>query len=508
MKLQVGSLSDVGRSRDHNEDFLGTYCPPEAGQRRLKGDLFLVADGIGGHQSGEVASRMAVEQIIQTYSAAAGKDRVAELVRAVEAANTAIYSMGQGQDRRWRMGTTLVGALILDRELHVVNVGDSRAYLVRDARAEQISQDHSLVAEQVRMGLLDAEQAKNQEYRSAITRALGSKPDVEVDVFARTLQAGDIVVLCTDGLSGLVTDEEITGVVNGQPPPQAAAALVALANARGGKDNITTIVVKMQDQAALPSRLFPHRGGQGGARPRRRVWWPVWGLVGAALLLAALLAVVPFTLGLGQDVPRTPPVVAPIELGDGQPGTRDELARLLGYQDELDVLFKVGFAPGQPWPPLKPRGIYVLLTGRIVRADGEPCQFLLDMGGPPYYTVRCPVGAVRGPRPAKGEQVQVLGILADEPARQIEPVAMSVNKITWLGLNSEWKNWYTAFEPGKRMLVYTVAGPYTVLLDRRVSSGQAVAVYGPWRVQDDRHVTLESLEYVFRLDGGVYRLVP
>lgn len=505
MKLEVGSLSDIGRTRDHNEDFLGMFRPADPRLRRLKGELFLVADGIGGHQSGEVASRMAVEQIIPAYAGGPGQDIGADLVHAIEAANTAIYTVGQGQDRRWRMGSTLVGALVRDHDLFVVNVGDSRAYLVRGGRIEQISQDHSLVAEQIRMGLLDAEQAKSHDYRSAITRALGSKPEVRVDTFARTLQDGDIVVLCTDGLSGLVKDEEIARVVSGQPPARAVTSLVAMANARGGKDNITTIVIKAREESRSASK---------------KGWWLAGLLAGAVLVLGILMTLIFVALGTGNpDLPRHSPVIAPIEVPGGQaPGERGAFARMLGYKDEQDVLFKMGLSPDQTWPPLKPTTIHVLLVGRVVRLEaGQPGWFNLDMGGKPYYVIGRPPGTDK--TPAAGALVSVLGIVRDESQRQVEPLALDVSQSKWLGLGSEWKNWYNISQPNAPLLVYTVVSPYTVPetgdrdLGRNygLGSGEAVAVYGPWDVVEtkttDRYVSLTALNQVFRLEAGIYKHV-
>lgn len=504
MQLEVDSISDVGRTRDHNEDFMGMWRPSDAVQRRRKGELFLVADGIGGHQSGEVASRMAVERIIQAYGNAAGQDVVTELVQAIEAANAAIYALGQDQDRRWRMGTTLVGALVRDRELHVVNVGDSRAYLVRGGKAEQISQDHSIVAEQVRLGLLDAEQAENQEYRSAITRALGNKPEVKVDTFTRTLQEGDIVVLCSDGLSGPVKSDEIAHIVSTQPPAQAVTSLVALANARGGKDNITTIVIKAHGD----------RKGAAAARPAaRKLGWIIGALALVALVLIGVLAVaLAFLLG-NKDVPRESPIVAEIEYSPGQP--RDEFARMMGYPDWKDMTIKAHLQPDPPWQ-LEPREVYVLLTGRVIRVDsGPPCTFALDMGGEPYYLVEC----LPNVTPAAGKLVSVLGVMRDPTLRRVEPHVVDVNDLNLLRLGMEWQNKYNRLEGPQRLLVYTVVSSYTVLeaggrnleRDYGFKPGERVAIYGTWDIVASgasRYLGLSSLDRIFRWENGLYRQVP
>ncbi len=516
MKLEVGSLSDVGRTRDHNEDYLGMYRPTDAAQRRRKGELFLVADGIGGHQSGEVASQMAVEHIIQAYSNGPGENIVAELVQAIEAANATIYAKGQGQDRRWRMGTTLVGALVRDHDLHVVNVGDSRAYLLRGTQMEQVSQDHSLIAEQVRMGLIDAGQVKDQDYRSAITRALGSKPEVKVDTFDRTLQGGDIIVLCTDGLSGLLKDEEIARVVIAQSPAHAVTALVAQANARGGRDNITTLVIKahQEGKAAAPARSQPPPA----KRSRLGAWWVVGILaLGAAILTVGLLAIL-LLLGAQNtnDLPAILPAIRPFlsPAPETPPAAREDFARTLGYENLPELLVKEKLLPHPPWGPLMPKQIYVLLTGRVVAVEAgfPPCPFSLDVNGEPYYTVACPQGvellSLPNPRLAKGDRVSVLGSLPDQNSRQVEPVTIDISKMGWWGRTSEWQNWYSGLGAApRRLLVYTVVSQYTVRIEKPgVQDGDLVAVYGPWAVVDGKYVDL-TVEKIFVLDGEVYKQV-
>ncbi|MBN1888197.1 MAG: serine/threonine-protein phosphatase [Thermoflexales bacterium] len=511
MKLDVGFLSDTGQKRPQNEDFLGLYRPTEAEQRRVRGDLFLVADGMGGHASGEIASRTAVEQIIQAYTdpqCSPGRDSLAELVNAVTSANTSIYAMGGDQEQRWRMGTTLVGALVRERQLQIVNVGDSRAYLVRDGLAEQISQDHSLIAEQVRLGLVEAERAKEMEHQSTITRALGSRPEVEVDTFSRTLQAGDRIVLCTDGLSGLVADEEIAQVVSSQPPSQAASSLVGLANARGGRDNITTMVIQVHEEESQKTKSHGCLWALGGAA------------LGLALLLGLLLALIPLTLGRSKDLPSSTPIAAPIKYTGGQNvAERDTFARMLGYSDEADLLIKAGLPPDQPWPPQSPTTVHVLLTGRVMQLKSVyPCKFTLGVSEQASYHIECePYGQpTHKVELAKGDQVSLLGVL--ESADHIRPLTIDINRVKYLGLDSEWTNWYIAIEPGQRILVYTTVSSYTVreaggrslTSDYGFDVGDAVAIYSGWeivQVETDQYVAPLSFEAVFRLDEQVYTSV-
>jgi protein phosphatase len=309
MKLEVSSRSDVGRVRELNEDSLGMYHPTDAQERAHKGELFLVADGMGGHLSGEVASRLAVESVVRFYTAWRGDDVRAGLVSAVQQANAQIRARGGEQSSALRMGTTLVGALLRGNELHVVNVGDSRAYRVRNGRIEQLSRDHSIVAEQVARGLIDAEKARYLP-RNRITRALGHRETVEVDHFLHTLQVGDVIVLCTDGLTGQVQDAEIATLVTQYSPEEATARLIELANQRGGPDNISVIVVRVGPDTLQPPTL--------AARPqpawKKHIWlWPFVLVALTALLLAALLALALLALSK-PGLPSAAPVARSIQI--------------------------------------------------------------------------------------------------------------------------------------------------------------------------------------------------
>ncbi len=235
MKLRHSARTDVGRTRDHNEDSLGVGEDAEAIERL--GQLLIVCDGMGGHAAGEVASQMGVEAILQTYYEDSSDDRPAVLTQAFEQANAAIYEKGRGS-----MGTTGVAALLHHDALHIANVGDSRAYLIRDGSMRQVSRDHSFVSDQVAAGLITPEQARSSPHRNVITRALGHQPGVTVDMFRLPLQIDDIVVLCSDGLHGLVNDDEIARIVSDEPPEEAVDYLIDLANRRGGHDNITVVL--------------------------------------------------------------------------------------------------------------------------------------------------------------------------------------------------------------------------------------------------------------------------
>jgi protein phosphatase len=238
MKLRHSARTDVGKTRDHNED---SYGVGEGEQAEHMGELLVVCDGMGGHAAGEVASQLGVETILSIYYGDASEDRPQVLEQAFEQANEQIYAKGHGS-----MGTTGVAALLHHDALHIANVGDSRAYLIRDGEIRQVSRDHSFVSDQVAAGLITADQARSSPHRNVITRALGYQSDVTVDLFRLPLQIGDIVVLCSDGLHGLVTDAEIAKIAASAPLDQAAQQLIDLANNRGGTDNITVIIAQVE----------------------------------------------------------------------------------------------------------------------------------------------------------------------------------------------------------------------------------------------------------------------
>ncbi len=234
MKVRYSALSDPGLKRDVNQDSYGISTPEQDGHR---GHLLVVCDGMGGHAAGEVASRLGVEAILHQFKHSTENNPAVLLEQAFGVANQQIYMQGRGT-----MGTTGVAAFLVDHMLYVANVGDSRAYLIRAGQIQQISQDHSFVAEQVMAGLLTAAEARSSVHRNMITRALGHQHEVQVDLFSLPLQAGDMVLLSTDGLHGVVEEYDIVQVALTLPPDAAVQRLVELANAGGGPDNITVIL--------------------------------------------------------------------------------------------------------------------------------------------------------------------------------------------------------------------------------------------------------------------------
>jgi protein phosphatase len=243
MKPRVAGLSDVGRCRKVNQDMF--LVDESLG-------LYAVADGMGGHAAGEVASDIAITTLAQSLR---GRDADSGHWSAAEAGDLLRQALNDGNRRicesvlaraEWRgMGTTIV-ALILARDRAVIgHVGDSRAYVLRDGRLWQLTSDHSWVNEQVKLGLLTHEQAQRHPMRNIVTRALGNQPEVDVDVIDEPVQPGDVFALCSDGLSGMLGDDEIREVLesHGAVPGIACRDLVERANARGGEDNITVIVM-------------------------------------------------------------------------------------------------------------------------------------------------------------------------------------------------------------------------------------------------------------------------
>ncbi len=238
-QLNAGAATDVGRVRQMNED---RFLVDER--------IFAVADGVGGHQAGEVASQTSVETLLREFNE--GEHTVEGLVAAAEAANQAVWQLAQGSREKRGMGTTLTALALIqtdgDEELALINVGDSRAYLLQNGEMIQLTEDHSLVEELVRDGKLTPAEAQVHPQRSIITRALGMEPVIQVDSWEITPYAGNRFLLCSDGLTNELSDERIASTLRQLADPQEAAHdLVRQARAAGGSDNITVVVVDVVD---------------------------------------------------------------------------------------------------------------------------------------------------------------------------------------------------------------------------------------------------------------------
>jgi PPM family protein phosphatase len=276
LQILSGSATHVGMVRTNNED---SYRIVPAL------NLFVLADGMGGEAHGEVASSLAVETVVKqcleaeenAQAQASGEAKPSltpksqRMLRAIYLANQKVFQSAEKHREQHGMGATLTAAWIDDEQLSVGHVGDSRLYLLRTGQLQQLTSDHSLVAEQVRRGILTATEAEQSNLQSVLLRALGTQPEVEVDMEQVALFPGDVLLLCSDGLTRMVTEPEIAGTLQAEPDPQRAAdKLVELANESGGVDNITVIVVSLRPE---PKGWFSWRrrgapksaGGNGSA---------------------------------------------------------------------------------------------------------------------------------------------------------------------------------------------------------------------------------------------------
>jgi len=255
VQIVSSGLSDVGRVRTNNEDSF----------RIVESlNLFILSDGMGGEAHGEVASAMAVD-VVSKYCAGEKEDSGATILEeapenwtsqtrrlrnAVAQANFQIFQAAQKNPEQRGMGATITAAWLTDSRLSIAHVGDSRAYLLRGGNLQQLTNDHSLVAEQVRRGLITPQQAEESEMQSVLLRALGAHPEVEIDVDETEIFPRDVLLLCSDGLTRMVTEPEIAGTLQAETAPSAAAQrLIALAKENGGIDNITVIVVRFEDES-------------------------------------------------------------------------------------------------------------------------------------------------------------------------------------------------------------------------------------------------------------------
>lgn len=256
--LDFAYCTDIGH-RDANEDNMLSYVPEDPQIMADRGALFVVADGLGGHRSGEIASELAVNAIRDAYYGDTNEDITIALQQAVEHAHTLIFQKNADVLQKERaastqkdagMGTTCVAAVLRDDKVYVANAGDSLIYVIRAGNVLQLAQNHGLIAEQLRKGEITEEEAraKSQSNRmkgqsNVITRCLGLEPNIDIYVASETVQDGDRLVLCTDGLWTLLEEEELRSIVEQYDPQESAQRLIARANENGGPDNITAVVV-------------------------------------------------------------------------------------------------------------------------------------------------------------------------------------------------------------------------------------------------------------------------
>jgi serine/threonine protein phosphatase PrpC len=245
--VEVAGLSDVGCQRENNEDSFLYWEPKSDVDFQRKGRLAVIADGMGGYEGGQEASRMAVETVREVYDRVVRDDPKAALQEAFVAAHVGIQDYASLNAELQGMGTTCTAMVVRARELYFAHVGDSRLYLVRGSKISRLTRDHSYVGRLVESGIVRAEDAEKHPQRHILTAALGAGAEIEVDGSQKpvTLQDGDELLLCTDGLWGVVSEEELLEAVRKNSPAECCAELVKLARQRGGPDNITVQVLKV-----------------------------------------------------------------------------------------------------------------------------------------------------------------------------------------------------------------------------------------------------------------------
>jgi protein phosphatase len=290
--LQVASQSDVGMRRSNNQDNFSVSLANSIDHYKKKGHLFIVADGMGAHAAGELASKLAIDHVAHLYNKYEGESAVEELRRAVTDANAEIHRRGRANEDFLNMGTTCSVLILLPQGAFIAQVGDSRVYRLSQNRLEQLSFDHSLVWEMKAAGQLSVEDERYGKIpKNVITRSLGPYPEIKVDIEGPfPILVGDVFMLCSDGLTGVITDEEIAAILANMSPDDSVRVLVDLANLRGGPDNITVIVAKVNHP-----QLSTANAGSSASRSPSTTGVPIspvtWGIALAGVFFAVLFAV-------------------------------------------------------------------------------------------------------------------------------------------------------------------------------------------------------------------------
>lgn len=242
-RVSVGAKTDLGRVRENNEDKFEFYVPSLDDDLAWRGMVFVVCDGMGGHEAGQIASELACKTFIDVYRNHPSEDPGEAARSAAAAANRFVLDVARAVPSRKGMGTTLSALLIVQDKAYIAQVGDSRVYRLRGGSIAQITMDHTWVEETVAMGAMSREDAERHQYRHVLTRAIGTEPDLKTDIFVEEVQVGDVFMLCSDGVTNHVSDEEIGDTLGKMGPAEAAWALVGKALVGGGSDNATVIVV-------------------------------------------------------------------------------------------------------------------------------------------------------------------------------------------------------------------------------------------------------------------------
>ncbi len=330
--VAIGTASDQGRRRNQNEDSVA-IPPPNLSVEELsaKGVLCLVADGIGGHKAGKSASELVARRVMEEYYGQPPGDVAGALRRAIRVANTDVFRLAQEPGYE-KMGTTIVAAVLHGQTLTVAHVGDSRAYLLSPEQAQLLTRDHTWVTEQIEEGILTQEQADKHAQRHVLTRSLGARPEVLIDVIHTSLRPGDQVLLCSDGLWETVGLGEIEAAARGASPQQAATRLVELANEYGGPDNVTVVLAR-PDLGPLSPALPVARPGAAGrlGRTVTRILpaggsarWPLLAAAAVVMVLAVAGALALVLGGIPREAAATPTAASTttqvVEAGTPLPG--------------------------------------------------------------------------------------------------------------------------------------------------------------------------------------------
>ena len=249
--VTVGAKTDLGRVRENNEDKLEFFVPTTDDELASRGMIFIVCDGMGGHEAGQIASELACKTFIDVYRNHPSESPEEAARSAVVAANRFVLDVSRAVPNRKGMGTTLSALLIVQDKAVIAQVGDSRVYRLRGGELVQMTNDHTWVEETVAMGTLTREEAEVHQYKHVLTRAIGTEQDVKVDIFSEDVQVGDVYLLCSDGLTGHVEDGEIQRALLEEGPGEAAWGLVGKALVGGGRDNVTVVIVRVDGLEAV-----------------------------------------------------------------------------------------------------------------------------------------------------------------------------------------------------------------------------------------------------------------
>jgi protein phosphatase len=244
-KFTIAAKTDLGRVRENNEDKFEFFAPENEATLASRGQIFMVCDGMGGHAAGQIASEIACKTFIEVYLHHPSENPAVAMLDAVKAANRFVLDNSRAFPTRRGMGTTLSTLILLQDRFYTVQVGDSRVYLLRDGQLAQLTMDHTWVEEAIREGILTPAEGENHPNKHVLTRAVGAEADVHPDIATDALMAGDIFVLCSDGLINHVDDDSIRQIVLDFEPADAAWNLVGAALQGGGSDNTTVLVVRI-----------------------------------------------------------------------------------------------------------------------------------------------------------------------------------------------------------------------------------------------------------------------